>query len=448
VSANLVGSLGVAPSDDSGAQTSDLYHWQAEMAAAEGILMVHQLGVGREDSELHAIICELHEDWIVKSPEGETLVSAKHLEADNGQWTTLRQLCNAGGLAHLFESWLKNQGLPGAKLVTNARIAGSEGNALVDALRIAHTPEGARSAEDKAKLATCCESVAREFMQVLDDKLPIDWRPLPAQKKSQFVVRPGLVDSVSTFLSRLTIDDQRPPRHLVASAAARLWIEPLLAAWGKLEGADIQAAWDAVLKIFETRMRVRGATQSSAAKVTTSPVASRDLRLAQRLVTAADIALAIRIAIETPSGFLTPRPLPRLSILGTKMTVGGCADTSIDRAEALHTAYKSFARERRLDAPGAIEDIDKLERRVHRLADHATQSIDTSGHQWGARLWAEIDRQLENEESKEIQPLDLDTALGAICDLTSRCKVWFSPRFDVEEAMKSAVLLHTQGDDS
>ena len=121
--------LGVHPSDDAGAQTADLFDWQAAMAAAEGLAAyLEHLQLKKKDGEGVDIrfICEIHEDWIVQAGSTAELVSAKHREAASGAWQTVTVLVNDGGLGHLFARWLQLGRTATVRLVTSAAAATGE----------------------------------------------------------------------------------------------------------------------------------------------------------------------------------------------------------------------------------------------------------------------------------------------------------------------------------
>ncbi|MGY5309372.1 hypothetical protein [Nocardia gipuzkoensis] len=98
----------VAQLDDAGANTADLYEWQAAMAAADGLALyrdaLDERGVLDPTCDDY-ILCEWHEDWVIGSGNLMELVSGKHRSADVGAYTTVTKLADDGGLAHLFNRW-------------------------------------------------------------------------------------------------------------------------------------------------------------------------------------------------------------------------------------------------------------------------------------------------------------------------------------------------------
>jgi hypothetical protein len=102
------------------------------MAAADGLgLYLNALDGGRlRDDEDARIVCEHHEDWAAVSGADAELVSAKHREPSKGAFSTLNQLADAGGLAHLFGRWHVLGEMPSCRLVTTAGLAPGQAQSL------------------------------------------------------------------------------------------------------------------------------------------------------------------------------------------------------------------------------------------------------------------------------------------------------------------------------
>ncbi|WP_406442741.1 hypothetical protein OHB00_41135 [Streptomyces sp. NBC_00631] len=70
--------------DDAGAQTADLFDWQAAMATAEW-LSLYETALDSDDllaaDNTCRIVRERHEDWAVVVGDDGELVSAKHRDA-------------------------------------------------------------------------------------------------------------------------------------------------------------------------------------------------------------------------------------------------------------------------------------------------------------------------------------------------------------------------------
>ena len=72
-----------------------------------------------------------------------------------------------------------------------------------------------------------------------------------------------------------------------------------------------------------------------------------------------------------------------------------------------------------------------------RIADDATHAVRTPAGTWGSPLWHTLTKQLNDASTSEwFDGLADDRALGASCELTAQCQIWFSPHFDVKSEMK------------
>ncbi|WP_180685300.1 hypothetical protein [Streptomyces gossypiisoli] len=118
----------VPQSDDAGAQTADLFDWQAAMATADGLSLYETAldsdGLLAADNTCR-IVCERHEDWAVVVDDDVELVSAKHRDAPYGAYTTINQLADDGGIAHLFNRWHTLGEKPTCRLVTTPGLSGT-----------------------------------------------------------------------------------------------------------------------------------------------------------------------------------------------------------------------------------------------------------------------------------------------------------------------------------
>ena len=160
--------------------------------------------------------------------------------------------------------------------------------------------------------------------------------------------------------------------------------------------------------------------------------AESERELAARIVTLADIDVAVRTAIAHPGGYTPLAPATRISRLAVKMTAGRCADNSIERAEHLRLEYRRYWRERASGDPAARATQERLHRTLLRISDHAAAMVAQAGSTWGAGLWEELQARID-AMATGMWPdnLDADLRLGGVCELASRCQVWFSARFDV-----------------
>lgn len=437
--------VAVPAGDDAGARTADLYDWQAAMATADGLrLFANALdGDGRQLPEAGGcIICEHHEDWTVLCEPYAELVSAKHREPASGAWTTIKQLVDLGGLAHLFGRWLILEEKPSVRLVTCAALAPGDPRKLAE-VTVLLRDEASGCELTPAALALVSE-VAKRFAKELllhRDGLPDEWRAPVNVVVRTYVASEDHVRKICSFLARLFIDANRPHREVTEHAAPSMYMQPVL---DKMRRPDVPASavWEAVLQLFRVRMRAHGpvpdgalplvlVTSSNSGGATTAFEVQR--ALLPRTVDVHDIAIAIRTALSNPLGYMPLAAPAQLSRLSVKMAWGGCADTSISRAERLRSDFKRYWRDRGDSVPGSTAERYSLESTLLRVADEATFEVRTAVGTWGGPFWRALADHLGRLRGADpIDGLDNELALGGICDLAARCEVWFSPRFDVK----------------
>ena len=245
---------------------------------------------------------------------------------------------------------------------------------------------------------------------------------------------------VVRFLSLLTIEHGKPSRQHVGYAAPGMYCNPVLAGLG-LQDVSPVPPWEAVLGLFRVRMRARGPVPRGALPAvlsyrpgTGAPAGVDERDLAGRIIAVADIDVALRTALANPGGYRPLAPIVRLTRIAVKMTAGGCADNSIERAEQLRLDYQRYWRARISGDPAARAVQEGLRRSLLRVSDQATSDVMTLGEEaWGAALWQKLQARVE-EMSAGAWPddLDADLRLGGICDLVNRCQVWFGSGFDVD----------------
>jgi hypothetical protein len=424
--------------DDAGAQTADLFDWQAAMATADSLSLYETAldsnGLLAADNTCR-IVCERHEDWAVVVDDDVELVSAKHRDAPYGAYTTINQLADDGGIAHLFNRWHTLSEKPTCRLVTTPGLSGAAQDLATTiqslrTLRMSGLPL-AVTEEHQKPVKDLCRCIRHHTKP---ERLPTLWNqnsnPKEATEEEQA--------QVARFLSMLVIDHTRLPRGFVAYAAANMYAKSVL------ERVRVDLApdpvWQAVHDLMRARMRAagpmpRGKLPAVLAYKPGAPLPSAaDLERADvsRIVSLTDIDIAIRTAIAHPRGFQPLVAQPRLSRLAVKMAAGHCGGNSIERAEELQREYRDYWRHRLDGDPAARAEQARLRRRLHRVSDEATAATSNATVQ-GQALWQEVQRRVD-ELPEETLPvgMDGDLALGGICDLTSQCKVWFSERFDVD----------------
>jgi hypothetical protein len=429
----------VTPQDDTGARTADQYEWQAVMAAADGLRMyldaLDPAGnlTGPENSRL---LCEHHEDWVALRNGYAELVSAKHPGLAFGAYSTLNSLADDGGVAHLFNRWLAMQEKPTCRLVTTAGAYGPA-QKLVELAGIARdrrvtgeefTPDN----EQEDLLTSFGRALLKHCPGLSEQWTSLDGQPpesIPTAEHRLQIIR---------FLSVFTFQDS-VPRKYAPHAAPSMFAQPVL---DRLHStAPAGSVWEAVLAVFRVRMRAAGPTPTGGLPAVLSlppgspapTPAEREAGLTSRIVTLADIDLAIRTAIANPTGFA---PLPRLvrtTRLAIKMEVGGCSDNTVERAEQLRADYVDYWRDLLVADPTARSRQQRLHRVLLRISDAATIPVKRQDASWGEDLWRRLEADLDHQQSTLPIDMDVDLALGGLCELSNRCQVWFSDSFDIAQ---------------
>jgi len=445
--------LQVDATDDVGARTADLFHWQAAMATADGMSALLDELDENLDVRLDAasaIICEHHEDWVVRADNELEIVSAKHREPNVGPWGSITVLIGDGGIGHLFTRWLRLERKVSARLVSCAALSNGEASELANsATLLRRSRTGHKLTRPEEDLVDRCVDKFSRAIMMYRKELPPDWSA-PEDARAKSLTPPqDLKDAVRDFLVVLYFDVERPGRQFTAHAAPGLYAEPL-AIKMRQPATLAPVIWNAVLRLFEVRMRARGSTVRGGLPTMSASTVPSDLingadDLQARTVTTRDILLAVRSAIKNPGAYMPlARPL-KLTKLSVKMANGGCSDTSIARAERLRLDFARYRRAREATVPGSSAERSVIERHLLRIADEETARSRSATGRWGSALWEAMSARLMDAPPQHLATgLDGDIALGGIADLASRCQVWFSQGFDVAGAIAAEKSLREQ----
>ncbi|WP_415677354.1 hypothetical protein [Tsukamurella hominis] len=273
--------------------------------------------------------------------------------------------------------------------------------------------------------------------------VPKEWHAPEGARASALRIPRDLLDTAREFLTVLTIDEPRPGRELIDHAAPSLYVAPLMEHMGH-PPASAESVWQAVRELFRARMRsnvlskgVGGGLAGHVKRCRFGMDSHETIEI--RTVTLSDIKLAILMALQNPQAYSLLTPPPFVTKLSVKMAHGGCSDNSIYRAERLRIDYNNYRRDRREMVPGSSIEDREIERYLSRVADEETSTSATPSGMWGDKLWRGLSNRLDSSRNGEFEGLDGDLALGGICELSARCEVWFSPRFDVDQAIASAL---------
>lgn len=385
------------------------------------------------------LLCEYHEDWVALRNGDAELVSAKHPGLGFGAFSTLNSLADDGGVAHLFNRWLVMREKPTCRLVTTAGMAGEPAQ-LIKLAEFARDRRlaGEAFAADPAQI-TLLTSFGKSLLKHCEG-LAERWRPADGGEPQ---VLSAHREQLARFLSMFTVQVS-VTRTYATHAAPSMYAQPVLDRLGS--AAPAASVWEAVLAVFRVRMRAAGPTPTGGLPIVLAfplggpapEAGDRAATVASRTVTLADIDLAIRTAIAHPTGFA---PLPRLvrtSRLAIKMTVGGCSDNTVERAEQLRSDWTDYWRDLLAADPEARARQQRLNRVLLRVNDAATHRVKRPGSTWGPELWRALEAELDRQPAALPPDMDVDLALGGLCELSNRCRVWFSESFDMarEQALR------------
>ncbi|MFB9183210.1 hypothetical protein ACFFX1_34195 [Dactylosporangium sucinum] len=431
----------VMPTDDAGARTAAKYEWQALMAAADGLRMyLDALDTDGNlvQTEVCRVLCERHEDWVALRNGDAELVSAKDFGLSFGAYTTLNSLADDGGVAHLFNRWLAMQEKASCRLVTTVGLEGPPQKlvALAEALRDRRLA-GRELVSDEEH-----DGLLNDFGKALlkyCGGLPDRWKP-PEGAPLEVIPTAEHRRQMARFLSVFSFQS-RVPEDYVGHAAPSMYVQPVLDRLRSPVAAG--SVWEAVASLFRARMRAAGPISTGGLpKVLAFPLGAStptpvelEGSLASRIVTLQDIDLAIRTAIAYPAGFAQLPRLVRTSRLAVKMETGGCSDNAVERAEQLRTDYQDLWRQRLAADPVARIHQSRLHRMLLKISDTATFRVRRQTTRWGADLWRQLETELEQHEGALPDDMDIDLALGGLCELSNRCQVWFSDSFDVDQEL-------------
>lgn len=438
-----IGALYAPPVEDAGARTADLYHWQAAMAAADAFTLLTQSfaqGWTIQDQTAARIVCEYHEDWLIQARGEIELVSAKHRESATGPWTTINALMDSGGMAHLFARWLALGKQTSSRLVSSVA-ASKLGSELERCTGLAKKKlQGVELDDGEETLLSQTIDASAKSLLLLKRGLPIDWQAPEGATAKTVAVQQEQRQTLLMFLASFIFDLERPSRQLVRHAAPSLYVEPLLALLNA-PSALAPIVWSTVLPLFEARMRSRGPGDTSDVPPVAAAQSNADPSqaiIAARSMNLTELLLAVRSVLANPNAYAPLSTPVRVTKLSMKLAQGGCSENSIARAERLRLDYKAYRRLREKNIPGSRSERASIERYLLRAADEETNTVRKPTERWGKELWHALSQRFQDEPpTMKGAGLDGDLALGGVCQLTNRCVIWFSPYFDVAEAIEN-----------
>lgn len=252
----------------------------------------------------------------------------------------------------------------------------------------------------------------------------------------------NLLGAARRFLSMLTFDCARPPRHILPSAATSMYVVPFLDAIGHPTEAA-SALWEAIGTLFRRRMRGRQDPTTEALIAVANSIHEQSSeedevsrRVRERMITIRDLVDVLEVASITGIA-----PVQRgMSLAPTRLAIkllnGGCQETTAHAAEAAAARWREHEHSLLASEVGAVVALEKAKTRALVLASQVQeeQAAANPDADYGPRMWRQLSQELDGELSDSTLVVDRDLALGLICDLASQCRVWFSSAFNMDAA--------------
>jgi Cap4 dsDNA endonuclease len=438
------------PPDDAGATTQSRYRYQWECTAATCIAML-------ASEDIVAVICEWHEDYIICYTHGRReLVSVKHREPDRGPWN-LSQLCDTGGLEHLFGRWQSddqatcristNAGLkPGAAEARDLADACSRARAgdvaaqtrlddfaVIVATSVDNIRQRARSSAVGGRRRSAGRASAPAVAEQLE--LPIVQSDAAAALKSE----------VRRFLSQLQIEYGLPGRSYIHAHNIVEVLKPTLIALGR-DGARAEIYYENIVTLIaRANTDNDGLPQSAIGYLADPERLARDhvLRdiigrrtisrpdVLQCLVSEDDEGMRLTTSpIAEESGIVVSEPTSRLA---QKLRAGGLGPTAIRSAMRLRGTWLTAWAELRTGLPGDAAELADMKTRVLHLASAVEAEVRTEGT-YGVAMNNRLSDVLRPSALGRQMPMSLDPLhiLGLAYELCDECQIWFSDPFNLD----------------
>lgn len=397
----LPAGLAGAPSEDIGAVTHARYRYQWEIGARALIGML-------VDNRLQALLCEWHEDHVLIFSDGEAeLISVKHREGSESPWT-LRGLCVTGGVAHLYDRWLRLHRRHRVRVVTNAGLNTDQGEA--------------------ADFAAACHSRSNDAVR-------------PFARRIMTHLGAESEEDTARFCMELSVESGAPGRGHITATNVHDLMNPALTQLG-MQGVDPDRAYEACVALVES------ASRDEAQRLTLEDVgdigrSDSDAVLAavlrSRLITRDVVRATVTRSAATGSPLLAPSgPVSIRSRLARKLEQGGIGQTGIQSAQRLRAIWSELEARFREDLAGADSEMGDLRTRVLSVVSAVENQVLSSGaaQPIGRELKSALERELRVAALGRVPGVPIDDAhlMGLVYQLTDECEIWWSEVFDMSTA--------------
>jgi hypothetical protein len=384
-----------SPVEDIGAATLSRYQFQAALVAARCVHMM-------VDDRIKAIICEWHEDYVVQFANGSSeLVSVKHHDGDQLNWT-VKQLCEDGGLKHLFHRWSQLGESVTCRLQTNEhmRTGKDEPAALRDAC----------AAHDPAERARWAKLLSKHLGT--NDLLAIE-----------------------RFLSVLVIEDRQPDRHTIHTFHVAE-VMPQLVGRLSLEGSTVIEAYEDIRTLALDASSEPG--REVIFEALADPAAlSLDSQKARTLAAKTLDRTRVLEALTKrrgPKVLLSARldATPARTRLVKKLEAGGAGPTGMRSAQRLRANWSNYESAWSPELPGQDDVLEHLRTMVVRFAGEAEGATRRPGEHYAAAMTDRLTALLAESDLHQQGrgPLTTELLLGLAFDRTEACEIYWSDPFD------------------
>jgi Cap4 dsDNA endonuclease len=444
MSQDMLAALGEPP-EDAGSTTQSRYRYQWNCTATACIAML-------VEDTISSITCEWHEDYVISFRDGRLeLVSVKHREPDRGPWP-LTELCNTGGLIHLFERWKIVSEIAICRISTNAGLKPGTNEARELAEICSRAKAGQPNINEKL------EAFATKIAQLIQDrsasagatateqhrgksasgaargKRVVDGRQMKLTDVESLDI---LEAEVKRFLIRLQIQHSLPARPYIRSHNIMHLMRPALEKLGRTtEGADHY--YDSIIRLVEEANSDNdGQPRSMAAYLANPNRMARDELIrdtvGRRTLTRIDLTACLMTNAEQAIRLGAPQPetltIPQGSVsrLVKKLAAGGIGPTAISSARRLRSTWLAAWAEWRTGLPGDAAELADLKTRVLQIASEVEGEV-RSGQSYGPEMNRRLAAALKPDALGRRPAVALDPLhlLGLAYELCDECQIWFS----------------------
>ncbi|USQ77804.1 dsDNA nuclease domain-containing protein [Ornithinimicrobium cryptoxanthini] len=397
------------PGEDAGATSSGYYEFQYGWVAR------HALEMSDPRNDLEWVLCEWHTDFILGWATSFAPVSVKHREPNSSHWT-IATLFSDGGMLTLYRRWYELGRPKQCRWVTN----------------------GGLNRECRT-LAKACASTDTDALDNWLDKHV--FRFVGASRSD-----------VLAFLLALRMDNNSSQTTDQRILHIERFARPALRALG-LSTREAPAVYDAVVGIART------ASQGFVGTEPTTWSSSRADAFDSAVLAAADSTK--RVIRPGPIGHLArklaapaaaePPPEPAADTTLIKKLRRGdvvpTADMAARRARMGWTAFEAMYSEP-LPLDGQPSKFESLRSRVVSEAADSQIVAERSGQPYGNRMYQEVRARMRAVavEPSPLGALTPDLLMGLAYDLTARCEIWWSERFDVDAPALAQAVEDAQGE--